>query len=718
MSVVLRSASLLLRVGSSYGLGLLFTGTALAASVMPLSQPEQRVALVIGNYSYDDAPLRNPGNDVDDMAMALSALGFQVDKRKNTTRAELLDALVQFGHTLRMSNGIGLLYYSGHGVQVHGENYLVPVAAKMLFERDVESESVSLSRVMGILNDAGNPSNILILDACRNNPFTRRYRAASRGLALMRAPNGTIIAFSTAPGEVAEDGNERNGTYTKHLLAQIGQPTIQVEEVFKRVRTGVIQETAGRQVPWEMSSLTTNVILKGSATMIIPMGRGTARLEIDTVPPQAMLFLDQRAIGSAPITLTDLAGGWPLIRAEFPDGRVREQRVALTDGAQVRATLLPDTYGANLNVTSVPPEATVFVNEFPVGTTPRQLSGLTTGKYRIRVSHVGFDDWVRDVEIMPDSAPPNIEAQLERSAGSEYEDRLSDGSRGPAMVVVKAGCFMMGSGPEEAGRDSDENQHEVCLPHAFGISKFELTVGDFQRFVEASGYKTDAELDRERGCFAWSFDDNKWGWRSGMTWRDPRLALSADTPITCVSWNDATAFTLWLSAETGKTYRLPTEAEWEYAARGGHHTTRFWGTKAEEACRFGNVLDTTRGPQNRPSGDEHACRDGFSSIAPVGRFRENTFGLHDVLGNVWEWTCSVYQPLYDQDSRTCGAGSAAIPAPRVIRGGSWNYGPLRVRAANRNFARSETRFFDVGIRLAAPITTAGSQQINLSATSN
>lgn len=683
----------------------LFLELTWASPMAVPSMIEKRIALVIGNYDYDVAPLRNPGNDADDIAMALSVLGFQVDKRKNATRSEMVEAVRLFGQALRESNGIGLFYYSGHGVQVQGENYLIPVSADMRSERDVEPESVALARVLGELTYAGNPSNIVILDACRNNPFAQGYRTSARGLALVKAPSGTFVAFSTAPGDVADDGGERNGVYTKHLLVQIGQPALQVEEVFKRVRGGVIQETAGRQVPWEMSSLTASVVFKGMSTIVMPMGRsgGTARLEIETLPAHAMLFMDDRAVGSAPVTLTDLPKGWPLIRAQFTDGRIREQRVVLADGEHVRTTLMPDSAGTRLDIASSPSEATIFIDEFPAGNTPRQLSGLMPGTHRLRISRAGYDDWVRDINAQPEVEVLPINIRLDRSVGAEYEDRLADGSRGPAMVVIKSGCARLGSDSSELGRDEDEVEHEECLSRKFAMGKFELTVGEFQRFIDASGYTTDAELDRVRGCFAWSFDDNKWAWRAGMTWRDPGFAPTADMPLVCASWNDVTAFALWLSAQTGQSYRLPTETEWEYAARAGNSESRFWGSNAHEACRFANVLDTTRGPRGRSASDEHACRDGFVSIAPVGRFRENGFGLRDMLGNVWEWTCSAYQVRRLQGGDACVLAAPAPDTPRVLRGGSWNYGPSRVRSANRNFAKPDTRFFDVGFRVVSEL---------------
>jgi len=159
-----------------------------------------------------------------------------------------------FGRKLAQVD-VGLFYYAGHGIQVKGHNYLIPTDAVLETEGDVEFEAIDLGRVLSKMEDSHCPLNIVILDACRDNPFARSFRSASKGLALVDAPRGTLLAFSTAPGSVAADGKGSNGIYTKHLLANIERPDLSIEEVFKQVRIGVVNDTDGKQTPWESSSL-------------------------------------------------------------------------------------------------------------------------------------------------------------------------------------------------------------------------------------------------------------------------------------------------------------------------------------------------------------------------------------------------------------------------------------------------------------------------------
>jgi hypothetical protein len=217
--------------------------------------PESRTALVIGNGSYADSPLRNPVNDAGDMAQALRSLGFEVLSYTNLDQNAMKKAIRDFGTKLRTTGGVGLFYYAGHGVQVKGVNYLIPVSAKVATEEEVEYESVEVGLVLAQMESAKNSMNIVILDACRNNPFARSFRSADKGLASIDAPSGTLIAYSTAPGSVASDGTGRNGLYTQELLKQLPTMNLTIEDVFKRVRAGVQQQTQNKQTPWEASSL-------------------------------------------------------------------------------------------------------------------------------------------------------------------------------------------------------------------------------------------------------------------------------------------------------------------------------------------------------------------------------------------------------------------------------------------------------------------------------
>ncbi len=215
---------------------------------------QARTALVIGNSAYKSSPLKNPVNDASDMASALRDSGFDVTLKTNASLRSMEKAIQNFGKKLR-GGGVGLFYFAGHGLQVGGRNYLIPVDAEIESESDVKYDGVDAGRVLGKMENAGNGLNIVILDACRNNPFARSFRSADKGLAKMDAPTGSFIAYATAPGSVAADGDGRNGLYTQYLLQYMREPNLSVERVFKKVRFAVVNDTAQKQTPWESSSL-------------------------------------------------------------------------------------------------------------------------------------------------------------------------------------------------------------------------------------------------------------------------------------------------------------------------------------------------------------------------------------------------------------------------------------------------------------------------------
>jgi uncharacterized caspase-like protein len=220
---------------------------------------EKRLALVVGNNAYPTAPLQNPVNDAKAMAQSLEAAGFTVILRLDARQSDLLAALREFGNQLKDGGPgtAGLFYFAGHGMQIKGRNFLIPVGANIEHEDEVSYQALDAQAVMDKMESAGNGTNIVILDACRNNPFARSFRSSRQGLAQMDAPVGTLVAFSTAPGSVAADSGAGggNGLYTAHLLRAIQRPGQKVEDVFKQVRLAVLRESGNRQVPWEASSL-------------------------------------------------------------------------------------------------------------------------------------------------------------------------------------------------------------------------------------------------------------------------------------------------------------------------------------------------------------------------------------------------------------------------------------------------------------------------------
>ena len=218
----------------------------------------RRIALVIGNSAYKyTGTLSNPANDARLIAETLKSVGFELYGGKpqiNLSRDDMLTTIEGFGDRIG-SGDTALFYYAGHGVQVKGENYLIPVNANIKNEAEVRVKSVESSLLFAKLEGAKNGVNIVILDACRNNPFGRAFRSANNGLAQVTAPSGTIVAFSTAPNQVAEDGSGSNSTYTSELAHFIKFPGLRIEDVFKRVRVAVEKTTGGNQQPWENTSL-------------------------------------------------------------------------------------------------------------------------------------------------------------------------------------------------------------------------------------------------------------------------------------------------------------------------------------------------------------------------------------------------------------------------------------------------------------------------------
>ena len=228
-----------------------------AATELYAQEPSlnQKVALVIGNSEYTISPLLNPANDARDMADALRENGFEVLEYQDVPDlAEMKKAIRSFGGRIQ-NGGVGLFYYAGHGLQVGGKNYLIPTNAEIYSEEEVEYESIDVGFVLAQMESAGNRMNIIILDACRNNPFARSWRSTNQGLAVIDAPTGTLIAYATAPGKVASDGTGDNGLYTEELLNQIRVEGLKIEDVFKKVRAAVLERSDGQQTPWESSSL-------------------------------------------------------------------------------------------------------------------------------------------------------------------------------------------------------------------------------------------------------------------------------------------------------------------------------------------------------------------------------------------------------------------------------------------------------------------------------
>ncbi|MCP4410059.1 MAG: hypothetical protein GY807_20410 [Gammaproteobacteria bacterium] len=264
----------------------------LALMLFPTVQASQRVALVIGNGSYSDAALRNPANDARDMAETLKSLGFKVQRHIDLNEKQMHRAIRSFGRALAQAE-VGVFYYAGHGMQVNNRNYLIPIGADIETEDEVPYEAVDAGQVLAKMESARNPVNILILDACRNNPLERSFRSSSRGLVRMPSPVGSLVLYATAPGKTAADGRgDRNGVFTKHLMNELRRPGVSLTDVVFNARVAVMKETGNEQVPWSSSSLTRRVILNQIGPLdksMLPSVSESLKLIIEPAPSDARI---------------------------------------------------------------------------------------------------------------------------------------------------------------------------------------------------------------------------------------------------------------------------------------------------------------------------------------------------------------------------------------------------------------------------------------------
>jgi formylglycine-generating enzyme required for sulfatase activity len=337
----------------------------------------------------------------------------------------------------------------------------------------------------------------------------------------------------------------------------------------------------------------------------------------------------------------------------------------------------------------------VTIDGEPRGATPLNLD-LPSGAHQVRVDKDGYEPSETQIELRG-GAPRTVRAKLKKRIPRAGEV-LRDCDQCPALVVIPAGEFTMGSPANEDGRYRNEGPtHKVHFVEPFAIGRHEVTVDEFRAFVDAAGYRTEAE--QREGCNVWN--GTQWIYDAQRNWRSPGFEQGDDHPVVCVSWNDAHAYLKWLAERSGKPYRLPSEAQWEYAARAGTKTARFWGESAKLACDYANVADQSlkvRFPDD--SWSVHDCNDGFVYTAPVGSFKPNGFDLVDMLGNVWEWTEDCWNDSYKgvpADGSPRRRGDCTRP---VLRGGAWYDVPQFARAATRYWDAPRIRGSNVGFRPA------------------
>ena len=708
------------------GGGLLWRVAAVLVTLLPLAAPlpalaAGRVALVVGNGAYTHAGrLPNPANDASDVAAALRRLGFEVTIARDAGRTALNEALRVF--TRRSANAdVALVFYAGHAMEMDGVNYLLPVDARVERDTDVRYETVTLDDVLASTSGAG--LRVVILDACRNNPLARSIQ---RTVSTRSVSNGslgdlnedllgdeTLVAYSAAAGTTAADGEGRNSPYTAALLAHLEEP-VDIGLMFRRVRAQVLSATNRRQRPHEYGSLLREHYLSvsgggASTATVVPAGpagaAATARGPAEAGPAaviaggsSAVLAQQETVFWQSIVNSTSRAdfeaylARWPAgVYAPLAQGRLAALEAAAGRAAPVSASAAPDPPRVVPPPAAVDPPRAESVPPPAVPDPPRvEFIPPPAAPDPPRVEPVPPPVEPAPPPAAPD--PPRVEPAAARpdpatlAPGARFRD--CDGC--PELVVVPAGTFRMGS---TRGQADERPVHEARLD-AFALGRYEVTRGEYQAFVIATGH-------RSAGC---SLVDGggRLAWNRGASWRRPGFEQEDDHPAVCVSWTDAQAYVRWLSEETGARYGLPSEAEWEYGARANTAGERYWDGAAGPQCDYANAGDRAllRGVGGWPLPVVN-CADGAARTAPVGSYGANGFGLHDVLGNVWEWTADCW---HDDYRGAPSDGSAWTRrgdcGRRVLRGGSWETVPAGLRSANR-FRNGDNRGAAmVGFRVA------------------
>ena len=667
---------------------------AVVLSALPVAAgAAERVALVIGNGAYAHVKrLPNPGNDAADVGAAFERLGFTVTRVADADQATLRQRLRDFTRAAGAAE-VAVVFYAGHGMEVDGRNFLVPVDAKLLSDQDVEFEAVPLELVMRSVERARG-LRLVVLDACRDNPFTARMQSAGatrsigRGLARVEPQGETLVAYAAKGGSVAADGDGRNSPYTGALLRYLEEPGVDVGRLFRKVRDDVLASTGGRQEPFVYGSLPGRDVYLASAAAPPPPPpppKDGAKAALDTAKEVGTVAAYQSVVKHFPGTFeADMA------QAQIDKLEGAKEPLVVVGGNTVDEAPAEVEKGLGL---SLEQRRLVQMGLAAAGRDPGGADGLFGGKTRRALSA-----WQASKEVEATGYLTKEQGELLVALGREAEERrkraqtpgyeFQDCPGCPELVVVPEGTYRMGSPESESGRDDDEGPvHRVRIGYRFAVGVKEVTRGEFARFVSTTG--------RSMGDSCWTYEGGEWKARSGRNWKSPGYSQTDEHPVVCVNWDDAKAYVRWLSGKTGKEYRLLSEAEWEYVARAGtttpFHTGRTIST--EQANYNGNY---TYG-----SGRKGRYRE---RTAPVGSFEPNDFGLHDVHGNVWEWTEDCWNDSYRGAPSDGSAWESGNCSRRVVRGGSWNFRPLYLRSAVRNGNSTGYRINYFGFRVARTLT--------------
>jgi uncharacterized caspase-like protein len=640
---------------------------------------EPRAALVIGNSAYASSPLANPVNDAEAVAALLEKRNFKVTLLKNADLQKMEAAIEIFGQSLG-SGGVGLFFYAGHGMQIEGQNYLIPVGAQIENERDVKFNALNVGKVLGKMEDAGNRLNLVFLDACRDNPFARSFRTATTGLAQMDAPSGTLIAYATAPGKLAADGvDSSNSIYTRYLIEQLGVPGQEISPALQAVRRQVIETSGKKQIPWESTSLT-------GAFYLTPIDMLDENLALSRAQLESLRKLQaEQAQAAANLKKLETEKNAEMAKLDAEIARLRQQAqqpgqsgssldqiVALGERRETAAAELlaaqrkaeTERQKREAEIARVQSEARAKRKaEFEAAYAKYQRVVQFVGKgYLGTAEHL--DAWRA---ICGDFG---IKTPGDKPAALAWND--ADGTVQLATLrVYGMGSDMGGERPRESPAAGSPVSGRNWTSPATGmefvwIEALKCWVGKYE--VTNEEYRK-----KESGHDSKNYENH---------------SLNGDRqPVVYVNFDDAKAYAAWLTERDkaqlgGMRYRVPSEQEFMNYAQCGDGREYPWGNNwPPRSGQAGNY----HGLEGAGSWDKIAgYNDGHPVTCDVDKSWANPWGLYGVGGNVWEVCAS------DSSGGSFGAW----------RGASWRYSYQGIlRCADPVFFNNSGRGDVSGFRL-------------------
>jgi formylglycine-generating enzyme required for sulfatase activity len=627
--------------------------TALAIQTAPdeSSANDRRIALVIGNSSGDKQGIRgNPLNDAQSMSAALTAMGFEVVTSTDATPVQMRQAIADFRQRLQ-GGGVGLFYFAGHGLHVDDRTILAPAGLDTRVAAPLLAHGINLAVVMDAMS-APRPHqlNVVILDTCLNDP---REEPSPARFAL---PPETFVAYATRPGRFAADG-AAHGIFTRALLDTLATGRERdISAIFRQVASTVSNDTHGEQQPWVASSLASEFRFGALASSDL------ARLALASAGTNEVVSIHSRGIlpkdSNEQYELTfwdsikdsNYPSDYEAYLKAYPNGRFATLARARIERLQAGASK------GQASPTSTPSSAPTPTPTPSSTPTPTHAAPASAAPIQ-RPAAVAASPASSQPAPAPSPAPSAPAASERIVAHAPTAGETKDCATCPVMITVPAGSFTMGNSTDDP---SEKPAHHVSIGTSFAIGKYEVTAEQWNACVAASA------------CPHLSSENN-----SGK-----------NAPARDISWDDAQLYVKWLTKITGKPYRLPTEAEWEYADRAGTTTQYWWGDqmrKGDANCKGCGDPWHQEGPEN------------------VGSFAPNPYGLYDMNGSVWEWVSDCWHSSYKgapADGRTWDEPNCDM---RVIRGGSWREGADYMLTSTRFKYSGSVRQSQDGMRVAKDI---------------